>query len=368
MNQTLQAGGNVSIDAFSGTVTVTHDIDPRHDINLTAFLLTESGKVQGDSSIVFFNQPRDPSGTAGFITPVESANTKTHRIDFDLRKIPAGISKIAVTLTEDNRNTFSTVRNLKAEVGAATGVVQLTPNSFNTENGIIVLELYIRNEQAKVRAVWQGFASGLDGLCLHYGVEVEDESASSSSSTPQPLNSSESSPTTESSEESLGVLKRIQLFLGYETRREKEQKAIEERAREIREERQANENSFKLMMQEKEAREARERQQIEREEREEREQIEREEMQERQQKEQRRANLLAKYGDIEKVKKIENGEFWQGQTKEQLHDSRGTPADVDQKVLKSKTKEIWKYNKIAANRYALKITLENDIVVGWEEQ
>ena len=54
MNQTLQAGGNVSIDAFSGTVTVTHDIDPRHDINLTAFLLTEAGKVQGDSSIVSF--------------------------------------------------------------------------------------------------------------------------------------------------------------------------------------------------------------------------------------------------------------------------------------------------------------------------
>jgi tellurite resistance protein TerA len=34
--------------------------------------------------------------------------------------------------------------------------------------------LYIRNEQAKVKAVWQGFASGLDGLCHYYGVEVEE--------------------------------------------------------------------------------------------------------------------------------------------------------------------------------------------------
>jgi tellurite resistance protein TerA len=174
MNQTLQAGENVSIDAFSGTITVTHDIDPRHDINLTAFLLTEAGKVQGDSSIVFFNQPRDPNGTAVFIAPVESANTKTHRIDFDLKKIPKGINKIAVTLTEDNRNTFSTVRNLRAEVRTTNGLVQLTPNSFNTENGITVLELYIRNEQPKVKSVWQGFASGLDGLCVHYGVEVEE--------------------------------------------------------------------------------------------------------------------------------------------------------------------------------------------------
>jgi stress response protein SCP2 len=315
MNQTLQVGGNVSIDAFSGTVTVTHDIDPRHDTNLTAFLLTEAGKVQGDSGIVFFNQPRDPNGAAVFIAPVESANTKTHRIDFDLRKIPAGISKIAVTLTEDNRNTFSTVRNLKAEVGAATGVVQLTPNSFNTENGIIVLELYIRNEQAKVRAVWQGFASGLDGLCLHYGVEVEDESASSSSATPQVSNATES----------LGVLERIQSFLGYETRKEKE-------AREARE------------WQEMEAREAAW----------------------EAQKEQRRANLLAKYGDIEVVRKIINREYWQGQTSEQLRDSRGTPADKSEKRMATKTREVWKYNQIAANRYALKITLENNLVVGWE--
>lgn len=323
MNQTLQAGGNVSIDAFSGTVTVTHDIDPRHDINLTAFLLTESGKVQGDSSIVFFNQPRDPSGTAGFIVPVESANTKTHRIDFDLRKIPAGISKIAVTLTEDNRNTFSTVRNLKAEVSAATGVVQLTPNSFNTENGIIVLELYIRNEQAKVRAVWQGFASGLDGLCLYYGVEVEDEPASSSSSTPQPLNSSESLPTTESSEESAGVLKKIRLFLGYETREERMEK--QRKAQREREERAWQE------------------------------------------KEQRRIGLLAKHGDMEIVTKIMNHKYWQGQTSEQLQDSCGYPADKDQKVLKTKTKEVWKYGQTGVNRYKLKITLENDLVVGWED-
>jgi tellurite resistance protein TerA len=175
MNQVLlQAGGNVSISNFSGTVIISHDIDARHDINLTAFLLTESGRVQGDSGIVFFNQPRDPNGAATFIAPTQSGNTKTHRIDFDLRKIPAGINKIAVTLTEDNCHTFATVKNLKAEIRVANQVVQLVPNGFNSENGIIVSELYIRNEQPKVKAIWQGFASGLDGLCQYYGVQVEE--------------------------------------------------------------------------------------------------------------------------------------------------------------------------------------------------
>lgn len=177
MTQSLQAGGNLTIGAFSGTVTVTHAIDDKLDINLTAFLLTEAGKVQGDSGIVYYNQPTAPNGVATFIAPVEANGIKTHRIDFNLKNTPAGISKIAVTLTEDNRCSFATVKNLKAEVRTANEVIQLSPNSFSTENGIIVLELYIRNEQAKVKAVWQGFASGLDGLCKYYGVEVEESPA-----------------------------------------------------------------------------------------------------------------------------------------------------------------------------------------------
>ena len=60
--------------------------------------------------------------------------------------------------------------------------------------------------------------------------------------------------------------------------------------------------------------------------------------------------------------------FWQGQTEEQLLDSLGKPKDIDQKVLKTKTKEIWKYNETGKNRYALKITLENGKVVGWDQK
>lgn len=53
-------------------------------------------------------------------------------------------------------------------------VIELAPSQFSQETGIIVLELYIRNGQNKVRAVWQGFASGLAGLCDLYGIEVEE--------------------------------------------------------------------------------------------------------------------------------------------------------------------------------------------------
>jgi stress response protein SCP2 len=402
MTQLLQAGGNQSIGTFSGTFIISHDIDPRHDINLTAFLLTEAGKVQGDSGIVFFNQPREPNGAAIFIAPVESGNTKTHRIDFNLRKIPAGISKIAVTLTEDNRNTFATVKNLKAEIRVANQSLQLVPNGFSSENGIIVSELYIRNEQPKVRAVWQGFASGLDGLCVHYGVEVTEETNDNSS------NSSQSS----ISESSLELLERLQTFLGVETSTEK--RARLERVRLLKEEIARQEEAARQQATERrraklervqkflgfetstEKRARLEREEIARQQEivaREAEQRERD-AQERQRKEQRRANLRAKYGDkgnqldamvdryggrfeslidkyngnIDVLTKIMNRELWVGQTKMQLLDSKGNPADKDQKVMATKTRETWKYHQVGANRFRLKITLENDVVVAWEEK
>lgn len=87
-----------------------------------------------------------------------------------------------------------------------------------------------------------------------------------------------------------------------------------------------------------------------------------------QNKKKRREALLRKYQDPETVAAIMNRSFWQGQTDEQLVDSLGNPEDIDQKILKTKKKEIWKYNHQGGNRYGLRITLENDHVVGWDQK
>lgn len=82
----------------------------------------------------------------------------------------------------------------------------------------------------------------------------------------------------------------------------------------------------------------------------------------------RRKELMAKYGDEVIVNKIMNKMFWQGQTPEQLIDSIGRPLDTDQRVMKTKVKEVWKYNRTGKGRYALRITLENGVVVGWDSK
>jgi hypothetical protein len=82
----------------------------------------------------------------------------------------------------------------------------------------------------------------------------------------------------------------------------------------------------------------------------------------------RRAELLKKYGDKEVVDRIMRRSFWQGQTAEQLMDSLGPPVDTDEKLLRKSLRRTWKYHQTGQNRYALRITLENDVVIGWDKK
>ena len=82
----------------------------------------------------------------------------------------------------------------------------------------------------------------------------------------------------------------------------------------------------------------------------------------------KRERLMSKYGDSHLVEKLMAKSIWQGQTEGQLIDSIGKPLDIDQKVLKTKVKETWKYDKSGKNRYNLKVVFENGLVVGWDKK
>jgi uncharacterized membrane protein len=77
--------------------------------------------------------------------------------------------------------------------------------------------------------------------------------------------------------------------------------------------------------------------------------------------------LRSKYPE-EIVQRILGGQIWQGQTEEQLIDAIGSPAEVDTKVLKTMQREIWKYGRISAKRFRLRITVENGMVAGWDQK
>jgi hypothetical protein len=85
------------------------------------------------------------------------------------------------------------------------------------------------------------------------------------------------------------------------------------------------------------------------------------------QKARRRKYLIEKYG-IEIAERIIAKEVWQGMTSGQLVDSWGRPEDRDETVYKTKTKETWKYGNNGKNRYRQRVYVENDCVVGWQNQ
>lgn len=76
--------------------------------------------------------------------------------------------------------------------------------------------------------------------------------------------------------------------------------------------------------------------------------------------------LIDKYGDAQIAQWIMDKTFWVGETKEQLLESLGRPEKIDDKVLKAKRVQTWRYHKISKRSFGLSITLENDVVVGWE--
>ena len=76
--------------------------------------------------------------------------------------------------------------------------------------------------------------------------------------------------------------------------------------------------------------------------------------------------LMAKYGDETVVQKIVAGTIWQGMTAEQLVDAWGAPAAVDDRVLKTKVAQTYKYAQSGRNRYRKRVKLEAGLVVGWD--
>jgi sulfite reductase beta subunit-like hemoprotein len=78
--------------------------------------------------------------------------------------------------------------------------------------------------------------------------------------------------------------------------------------------------------------------------------------------------LIARFGSEEVADDIMNRRFRTGWSEEMLRASLGEPDAVDEQRLKTKRKEVWKYGERRKNQFALRITIENGRVVGWDQK
>ncbi|MCM2416050.1 MULTISPECIES: TerD family protein [unclassified Streptomyces] len=191
MGVTLAKGGNVSLSKEAPgltAVTVGLGWDVRtttgadHDLDASALLCADSGKVLSDQHFVFYNNLNSPDGsvqhTGDNLTGEGEGDDES--INVDLAGVPADVAKIVFPVSihdaQSRGQSFGQVRNAFIRVVNRANGVELArydlSEDASTETAMVFGELYRHGAEWKFRAVGQGYASGLAGIASDYGVNV----------------------------------------------------------------------------------------------------------------------------------------------------------------------------------------------------
>lgn len=168
----LQAGQNIPLSSPTLTLRLEYAAGAafRSEPDTCVFLLNAAGKVRGDDDFIFFNQP----ATASRSVVLDSAGQGA-TVTLDLARIPADISKIAITLVIDGADSLAGLSRLSL---TADGIARFSPETQDRrEKALIMAEVYRHNGGWKLRALGQGFNGGLEPLALNYGVDVAQPAA-----------------------------------------------------------------------------------------------------------------------------------------------------------------------------------------------
>jgi tellurium resistance protein TerD len=186
----LAKGGNVSLSKAAPNLTqvlVGLGWDARSttgaDFDLDASaLMCRDGRVIADEYFIFYNNLKSPEGsvehTGDNLTGEGEGDDESLLVD--LSQVPAECDKIVFPVSihdaDNRRQTFGQVNNAFIRVvnqadGQELARYDLTEDA-STETAMIFGELYRHGGEWKFRAVGQGYASGLRGIALDFGVNV----------------------------------------------------------------------------------------------------------------------------------------------------------------------------------------------------
>lgn len=187
----LNKGGNLSLTKTDPTLTnliigLGWDARPTDgqdfDLDASAFMLKNDGKVRSDADFIFYNQLRSSCGSVE-----HTGDNLTGKGDGDdeslilqLSKIPADVERIAVTVTihdaEARKQNFGQVSNafirvVNKDTGLEVARYDLSEDA-SIETAMIFGEVYRNNGEWKFKAVGQGYAGGLAPLARNFGINI----------------------------------------------------------------------------------------------------------------------------------------------------------------------------------------------------
>ena len=191
MGISLSKGGNVSLsktDPSLKNVLVGLGWDARptdgadFDLDASAFMVKDDGKVRSNSDFIFYNQTKSACGSVE-----HTGDNRTGAGDGDdeavivlLDKVPADVQRIifCVTIHEaDMRKqnfgqvSHAFVRVVNKDSNNEVARYDLSEDA-SIETAMIFGEIYRHSGEWKFKAVGQGYAGGLAALAKQYGIDV----------------------------------------------------------------------------------------------------------------------------------------------------------------------------------------------------
>ncbi|MGQ4434781.1 MULTISPECIES: TerD family protein [unclassified Streptomyces] len=180
MTHAMLKGSNVPLEAT--TVRAVLRWTPGQgvpDVDASALLLGPAGQVRSDEDFVFYNQPRHPSGKVWWLGKKRVSEGPTDTIQTDLAGVESEVSRILVVASAED-NTFDRVQGLRIllyDAAVAEGepllYFDIKPET-GEETALICGELYRRGDGWKFRALGEGYANGLRGLAMDFGITVDE--------------------------------------------------------------------------------------------------------------------------------------------------------------------------------------------------
>jgi tellurium resistance protein TerD len=191
MAVSLTKGGNISLSKTDPTlknliVGLGWDARPTNgadfDLDASAFMVKEDGKVRSDSDFIFYNQTKSTCGSIE-----HTGDNRTGAGDGDdesvvvlLDKVPADIQRVVFTVTihdaEIRKQNFGQVsqayvRVVNKDSNSEVARYDLSEDA-SIETAMVFGEIYKHGAEWKFKAVGQGYAGGLAALARQYGINL----------------------------------------------------------------------------------------------------------------------------------------------------------------------------------------------------
>lgn len=159
-------------DAWSLSVQWADQGDKVEAVDVVAFVVDADEQVGDDSDFCFYNNLTHPTGAVDLALETPGEALLHARLDL----LPDGRGRIVVAAALEGDATFGDLGPIELilRTEAGTPVVRATLDAATDETTLVLATIYNRDGVWRLRAIGQGYESGLASLAVFHGVDIDD--------------------------------------------------------------------------------------------------------------------------------------------------------------------------------------------------